>query len=79
MNRVLRRTFGPKLEEVTGEWRRLNNEEVNDLYTSPNIIRMIKSRRMRWAGLVACMGEKRGAYSVWLGHLREKDLWKTHA
>jgi len=63
-NRVLRRTFGPKRDEVTGEWRRLHNEELNDLYCSPNIVRVIKSRRMRWAGHVARMGEGRGVYRV---------------
>jgi hypothetical protein len=61
-NRVLRRIFGPKRDEATGEWRRLHNEELNDLYSSLNIIRVIKSRRMRWAGYVARMGEKTGAY-----------------
>jgi hypothetical protein len=66
-NRVLRRIFGPKRDEVTGEWRRLHNEELYDLYSSPNIIRVIKSRRMRWAGHVACMGEGRGAYRVLVG------------
>jgi hypothetical protein len=66
-NRVLRRIFGPKRDEVTGEWRRLHNEELNDLYSSPNIIRVIKSRRMRWAEHVACMGEKRGAYRSLVG------------
>jgi hypothetical protein len=60
-NRVLRRIFGPKRDEVTGEWRRLHNKELNDLSSSPNIIRVIKSRRMRWAGYVARMGEGRGA------------------
>jgi hypothetical protein len=60
-NRVLRKIFGPKRDEVTGEWRRLNNEECNDLYSSPNIIRVIKSRRMRWVGHVARMREGRGA------------------
>jgi hypothetical protein len=53
-NRVLRGIFGPKRDKVTGEWRRLQNEELNDLYSSPNIIRVIKSRRIRWAGHVAC-------------------------
>jgi hypothetical protein len=65
--RVLRRIFGPKRDEVTGEWRRLHNEKLNDLYSSPNIIRVIKSRRMRWAGHVACMGEGRGAYRILVG------------
>jgi hypothetical protein len=55
-NRVLRRIFGPKRDEVTGEWRKLHNEELHDLYSSPSIIRIIKSRRMRWAGHVARMG-----------------------
>jgi hypothetical protein len=63
-NRVLRRIFGPKRDGVTREWRRLHNEELNDLYSSPNIIRVIKSRRMRWVGHVAPMGEGRGACSV---------------
>jgi hypothetical protein len=58
---VLRRTFGPKTDEVTGEWRHLHNEELHDLYSSPSIIRIIKARRMRWAGHVAQMGEKRSA------------------
>ena len=66
-NIVLRRIFGPRRDEVTGEWRRLHNEELNDLYSSPNIVRMIKSRRMRWAGHVACMGEERGVYRVLVG------------
>jgi len=66
-NMVLRRIFGPRRDEVTGEWRRLNNEELNDLYSSPNIVQVIKSRRMRWAGHVARMGEERGAYSVLVG------------
>jgi len=55
-NMVLMRIFGPRRDEVTGEWRSLHNEELNDLYTSPNIVRVIKSRRMRWAGHVARMG-----------------------
>jgi hypothetical protein len=57
-NRVLRRMFGPKREEVTGEWRELHNEELNNLYSSPDIIRQVKSRRIRWAGHVALMGEE---------------------
>jgi hypothetical protein len=65
--RVLRRIFGPKRDEATGEWRRLSNEELNDLYSSPNIIRVINSRRMRWAGHVARMGEKRCAYRILVG------------
>jgi hypothetical protein len=65
-NRVLR-IFGPKRDEAIGEWRRLHNEELNDLYSSPNIIRVIKLGRMRWAGHVACMGEKRGAYRILVG------------
>jgi hypothetical protein len=65
-SRVLRRIFGPKRDEVTG-WRRLHNEELNDLYSSPNIIRVIISRRMRWVGHVALMGEKRDAYRILVG------------
>jgi hypothetical protein len=64
---MLRRIFGPKRDETTGEWRRLHNKEFNDLYSSPNIIRVIKARRMRWAGHVAHMGEKRGAYGILVG------------
>jgi len=66
-NRVLRKTLGPRRDEVTGEWRRLHNEELNDLYCSPNIVRVIKSRRMGWAGHVARMGEERGVYRVLVG------------
>jgi len=66
-NMVLRRIFGPRRDEVTGEWRRLHNEELNDLYSSHNIVRVIKSRRMRWAGHVARMGEEREVYRVLLG------------
>jgi hypothetical protein len=72
-NRVLMRMFGPKRDEVTGEWRRLHNEELNDLYSSPNVIRMIKSRIIRWAGHVAHMEEGRGAYRIMVGDLREGD------
>jgi len=66
-NRVLRRIFGPKRKEVTGEWRKLQNEELTALYSSPNIIWVIKSRRMRWVGHVACMEAGRGAYRVLVG------------
>jgi len=66
-NRVLRKTFGPKRDEVTGEWRKLHNEELNDLYSSPNIVRVIKSRRIRWTGHVTRMGEGRGVYRVLVG------------
>ena len=64
---VMRRIFGPRRDEVTGEWRRLHNEELNGLHYSPNIVRVIKSRRMRWAGHVARMEEERGAYRVLVG------------
>jgi len=66
-NMVLRRIFGPKWDEVTGEWRRLHNEELKDLYSSPNIVWVIKSRRIRWAGHVARMGEERVVYRVLVG------------
>jgi hypothetical protein len=66
-NRVLREIFGSKRDEVTGKWRRLHNEELYDLYSSPNIIRVIKSRRMRWAGHVARVGDRRGEYRVLVG------------
>jgi len=64
---VLRRIFGPGRDEVTGEWRRLHNEELNDLYCSPNIVRVVKWRRRRWTGNVARMGEERGVYRVLMG------------
>jgi hypothetical protein len=66
-NGVLRRIFGPKRDEVTGRWRRLHEVEFNDLYFSPNIVRVIKSRRMRWAGHVARKGERRGPYRFLVG------------
>jgi len=71
-NMVLRRIFGPKRDEVMGKWRRLHKEELNDLYSSRNIVRVIKSRRMKWAGHVACMGEERGVYRVLVGKLEGK-------
>jgi len=74
-NRVLRRIFGLRRDEVTGEWRRLHNEELNDLYSSPNIVRVIKSKRMRWAAHVARMVEERGCIGSWWGKRREGDHW----
>jgi hypothetical protein len=81
-NRVLRRIFGPKRDEVTGGWRKLLNEELHGLYSSPSIVRVIKARRMRWAGHVASMGEVRGAYNILVGrrplgrprHRREDNI-----
>jgi hypothetical protein len=66
-NKLLRRIFRPKRDEVAGRWRKLHNEELRDLYSSPSIIRIIKSRRMRWAGHVARMGEKRNEYMLLVG------------
>ena len=63
----------PKRDEVTGEWRKLHNEELSDRYSLPNIVRVVKSRRMRWAGNVARMGE--GCTGLWSGNLRERDQW----
>ena len=74
-NMVLRRIFGPRRDEVTGEWRRLHDEELNDLYSSSNIARVIKLRRMRWTGHVARMGEKRGVYRILLGKPEERNHW----
>jgi hypothetical protein len=73
-NRVLRRVFWPKRDEVTGEWRMLHNEELNDLYSLPNIVRVVKSRRMRWAGNMARMGEERVMYRVLVGKPEGKRL-----
>ena len=76
----LRRVFGRKRDEVTGEWRKLHNGELNDLYSLPNIVLVLKSRRMRWTGHVACMGEDRGVHRVLVGrpegknHLGDQDV-----
>ena len=72
---MLRRIFGPRKDEVMGEWRRLHNEELNDLYSSPNNVRVVKSRRKRWAGHVACMGEERVCIGSRWGNRRERDHW----
>ena len=72
-NRVLRRIFGPKRDKVTGDWRKLHNEELNDLYCSPNIVRVIKRRRLRWAGHVASIGREEAYTWFWWGYLRERD------
>jgi hypothetical protein len=66
-NRVLRRIFGPKRDEVMGQWRKLHNEELPNLYLSPDIIRQFKSRQIRWVGHVACIGKERGVYTVLVG------------
>ena len=71
-NRVLSRVFGPKRDEVTGEWRKYLNEELRDLYLLPNIVRVVKSRRMRWTGHVARMGEERGVHRVLMGKTEGK-------
>jgi hypothetical protein len=76
-NRVLRRIFGPKRNEVIGDWRKLHNEELNDLYSTPNIVGVINSRRMRWAGLVAHMGERTDVCRVLVGKSEGKrQLWR---
>jgi hypothetical protein len=73
-NRVLRRVFGPKRDEVTAEWRKLHNEELSDLYSLPNIVRVVKSRRLGWAGHGARKGE--GCTGFCWGNLRERDHWE---
>jgi hypothetical protein len=74
-NRVLRGIFGVKRDGVTGEWRKLHNEELNFLYSSPNIVRVIKSRRMRWAGHVALMGRRKACTEFWWKNLKERTTW----
>jgi hypothetical protein len=78
-NTVLRITFGPKRDEGTEEWRKLHNEEPNDMFSSSNIIWVIKWRRIRWAEHVASIRERRVVYVFWRGNLREKTTWKTKA
>jgi hypothetical protein len=72
--RVLRRIFGPKRDEVTGGWRKLHNEELHGLYSSPSIVRVIKARRMRWAGHLARTGEVRGVYNILVGRPEGRRL-----
>jgi hypothetical protein len=72
-NRVLRRIFGPKKHEVTGEWRKLHNEELHDFYSSPSIIRIMKSRRMRWAGHIVRIGRRGMRIGCWWESQRERD------
>jgi hypothetical protein len=75
-NRVLRGIFGPKRDEVTGDWRKLHSGELHNLYLSPDIIRQVKSRRVRWAGHVARVGEGRNVYRVLVRKPKEKDRLK---
>jgi len=78
-NRVLRRIFGPKMDEGTEEWRKLHNEELNDLFFLPSIVQVIKSRKMRWVGHIACMGRVEVYTGFWWRNLRERTTWKTQA
>jgi hypothetical protein len=73
LSAMLRRIFGPKRDAVTGGWRKLHNENLHNLYSSPSIIRMIKSRKVRWAGHVVCMETKRNEYRVWGENQKERD------
>jgi hypothetical protein len=77
-NRLLRRIFGPKRDEVTGEWRNLHNKQLQDLYSSPIMIRIIKSRRMRWAGLVARMGRRGTLIDYWWENKGKENTRKTN-
>jgi hypothetical protein len=76
VNRAQRGIFGPERDEVTGEWRKLHNVKLNDLYSAPTIVRVIKSRRMRWAGHVARMGRREACTGFWWGNLRKRDHWR---
>jgi hypothetical protein len=76
-NRVLRRISGSKRDKMTGGWRKPHNEEFHNLYSSPSIIRMHKSRRLKWAGQIACMGEPRNAYRILMGKPNGKTAWKV--
>jgi hypothetical protein len=79
-NRALRRMFGPKRDEVTGKWRKLHNEELNDLYSSPTIVRVIRSRRMGWTGHVARMGAGKRLVQGFVGQIRrERATWEAQA
>jgi hypothetical protein len=77
VHKLLRRIFGPKIDEVMGGRRKLHNEELRDLYSSPSIIRIIKSRKMRWAGHMERMGERRTSYGLLVGKPEGKSTWKT--
>ena len=78
-NRLLRRIFGSKRDEITRKWRKLNNEELNALYSLSNIVQVIKWRRMRWAGHIARMGKRSVVYRVFWGNLRERTTWETQS